>query len=97
MLREPATVESLEARPGSRFRMVVFAGAFHAEWTWTMEPRSGGTLVVHSGSGDVDDRWAGWLAGIGGDAVARTIEAHLRGLKAAAEGVGPETPESARR
>jgi hypothetical protein len=86
MLREPATVESLEARPGSRFRMIVFAGAFHAEWIWTLEPRSGGTLVVHRGSGDVDDRWAGWLAGIGGDAVTRTTEAHLRGLKAAAEG-----------
>jgi hypothetical protein len=83
MLREPAVVESLEARPAARFRMRVVAGPFAAEWSWLLEPRSGGTIVVHSATGALEDRWAGLLAG--GDPLARATEAHLRGLKSASE------------
>jgi ligand-binding SRPBCC domain-containing protein len=85
MLREPATVESLEARPASRFRYRVIAGALQAEWCWSFEARSGGTIVVHSVAGDVGDRWSGFLAGLGGDPLAKATEAHLRGLKTATE------------
>jgi hypothetical protein len=85
MLREDAIVESLEARPNSRFRYCVQAGPVHAEWGWTLERRSGGTIVVHSASGTVGDRLAGLLAGPAGDALARVTEAHLRGLKTAVE------------
>jgi hypothetical protein len=60
----------------------------YAEWTWSLEARSGGTLVIHSVIGEVGDRWSGFLAGFGGDPLARATEAHLRGLKSAAE-AGP--------
>jgi hypothetical protein len=89
MLREPALVESLEARPAARFRYRLSAGALEAEWTWSLEARSGGTIVVHAVSGEVADRWSGFLAGLGGDPLARATEAHLRGLKVAAE-AGPK-------
>jgi hypothetical protein len=85
MLREPAVVESLEARPAARFRYRVSAGAIQAEWSWSLEARSGGTIVVHAVSGDVGDRWSGFLAGFGGDPLARATEAHLRGLKTSTE------------
>lgn len=85
MLSEPVVVESLEARPTSRYRYRVDGDDFHAEWTWTLEPRSGGTVAVHAADGELTDRLSGFLAGLRGDPVARTVEAHLRRLKLAAE------------
>lgn len=87
MLREPVTVESLEARPASRFSYRVTGESIATEWVWLLEEHAGGTRVVHVATGGVDDRWAGLLAGLGGDPLARTVEAHLRGLKAAAESI----------
>ena len=77
MLREDALIESLEARPNSRFRYCVQAGPVHAEWTWSLERRSGGTIVVHSASGTVGDRLAGLLAGPAGDALATESDLRL--------------------
>lgn len=85
MLREPVTVESLEARPATSFAYRVIGESIATEWIWTLEDHAGGTRVIHVATGGVDDRWAGLLAGLGGDPLERTVEAHLRGLKTAAE------------
>ena len=86
MLSEPVVVESLEARPATRFRYRVTGPAIATEWTWTLEAHAGGTRVIHAASGVIGDRWAGLLAGLGGDPLARAVENHLRALKVAAEG-----------
>ncbi len=93
MLREPATVESLEARPSVRFRYRLVAADLASEWSWLLEPRAGGTRVVHAAtvhptSALAADRWTSWLAGLGRDAVAAAVESHLGGLKACAETTG---------
>lgn len=85
LLRERGSVESLEARPGRRFRYRVVAGPVVADWTWTLEPTAGGTRAIHAVSGHVDDRISGWLAGLGRDPLEGALEAHLRTLKAIAE------------
>jgi len=86
LLRERGVVESLEARPGRRFRYRVVAGPVVAEWTWTFEATAGGTRAIHGVRGRVDDRISGWLAGFGRDPLEGALEAHLRVLKASAEG-----------
>ncbi len=83
MLREDATVESLEARPNARFRYCLQAGAIHAEWTLDAGAALRRFRRDHEASGTVGDRLAGLLAGPGGDALARVTETHLRGLSAA--------------
>ncbi len=88
MLREPVVVESLEARPASRFRYRVTGPSVATEWTWTLEEHMGGTRVIHAACGGIGDRWAGLLAGMGGDPLARAVEAHLWALKAAVETTG---------
>jgi carbon monoxide dehydrogenase subunit G len=85
MLREPVTLEALEARPATRFRYRLAGESIATEWTWTFEAHAGGTRVIHAASGGVADRWAGLLAGLGGDPLARMVESHLRALKAAIE------------
>jgi len=85
MLREPVTVESLEARPAKRFRYRVTGASIVTDWDWRLEAHAGGTRVIHAAAGGVGDRWAGLLAGLAGDPLARAVEAHLRGLKTAAE------------
>src|SRR6476646_12248792 len=47
LLRDEAQVESLEARPDSRFRVRVTASGFDSEWSWRLEPVAGGTKVIH--------------------------------------------------
>ena len=90
LLREPASIESLEARPESRFRYRLVADDLSSEWSWSFEPLAGGTRVVHLVAVDADSallvsRWTRWLAGLGRESIGGTLEAHLRGLKHAAE------------
>ena len=85
LLRESARAESLEARPGSRFRLRLTGSDFDSEWSWVLEPVAGGTRVIHAATFDPFDRWTGILVRLGRASLASRVEAHLRGLKAHAE------------
>ena len=90
LLRTAVRVESLEARPQARFRIAVVARSFAIEWGWQMEPRAGGTRVIHDGTFETTDRWAGVLVRLGRDSIGGLAEAHLRALKEKAEGTSGE-------
>src|SRR4051812_8263910 len=85
LLREAATVESLEARPATSFRIRVTASGFRSEWSWRLEPTAGGTRVVHAATLDPLDRWAGLLMRVGYQSLGGRVETHLRILKERAE------------
>ena len=85
LLREDARVESLEARPDSRFRVRVTASGFDSEWSWRLEPVAGGTRVIHAATFEPFDRWTGILVRLGRAILASRVEAHLRVLKERAE------------
>jgi hypothetical protein len=90
LLRTAVRVESLEARPQSRFRVAVVARSFVIDWGWQMEPRAGGTRVIHNGTFQTTDRLAGVLVRLGRDSIGGLAEAHLRALKEKAEGISGE-------
>jgi carbon monoxide dehydrogenase subunit G len=85
LLRDDARVESLEARPDSRFRLRVTASGFDSEWSWRLEPVAGGTRVIHAATFEPFDRWTGILVRFGRASLASRVEAHLRILKERAE------------
>ena len=85
LLRDAAQVESLEARPNSRFRVRVTASGFDSEWSWRLEPVAGGTKVIHAATFEPFDRWTGILVRLGRASLASRVEAHLRVLKERAE------------
>jgi carbon monoxide dehydrogenase subunit G len=85
LLRDVAQVESLEARPDSRFRVRVTASGFDSEWSWRLEPVAGGTRVIHAATFEPFDRWTGILVRLGRASLASRVEAHLRVLKERAE------------
>jgi hypothetical protein len=85
LLRTAVRIESVEARPESRFRIVIVAPSFAIEWGWRMEPRAGGTRVVHDGEFETTDRLAGVLVRLGRESIGELAEAHLRSLKERAE------------
>jgi hypothetical protein len=78
LLRDTAHVESLEARPDSRFRVRVTASGFDSEWSWRLEPVAGGTKVIHAATFEPFDRWTGILVRLGRASLASRVEAHLR-------------------
>jgi hypothetical protein len=85
LLRTAVRIESLEARPATTFRLLVTGAEFSIEWGWRLEPTAGGTRVIHDGSFDTFDRWAGLLVRLGRESVAALAEEHLRALKDLAE------------
>jgi Polyketide cyclase / dehydrase and lipid transport len=85
LLRDDATVESLEARPLTSFRLRVTGRAFVSDWCWSLEARAGGTRVVHDAALEPGDWIAAWLIRLGRDSVAERVETHLRALKEVAE------------
>jgi carbon monoxide dehydrogenase subunit G len=85
LLRDTARVESLEARPESRFRLRVTASGFDSEWSWRLEPVAGGTRVIHAATFEPFDRWTGILVRLGRASLASRVETHLRVLKERAE------------
>ena len=94
LLRTAVRIESLEARPLTAFRIVVVAASFAIELAWRMEPLAGGTRVIHEGTFETTDRWAGVLVRLGRESIGAITEAHLRALKeraetAAGEAAGP--------
>jgi hypothetical protein len=90
LLRTAVRVESLEARPLTTFRIVVQAASFAIEWGWRMEPLAGGTRVIHEGTFETTDRWAGVLVRLGRESIGAIAEAHLRAIKQRAEGQAGE-------
>jgi hypothetical protein len=87
LLRDDAWVESLEARPESRFRVRVTGSGFDSEWSWRLEPVAGGTRVIHAATFEPFDRWTGILVRLGRASLASRVEAHLRELKVRSEAV----------
>jgi uncharacterized protein YndB with AHSA1/START domain len=85
LLRTAVRIESVEARPLTAFGIVVAASSFAIEWGWRMEPLAGGTRVIHHGSFETTDRWAGVLVRLGRESIGAIAEAHLRALKERAE------------
>jgi hypothetical protein len=90
LLRAAVRIESLEARPLTAFRIVVVATSFAIELAWRMEPRAGGTRVIHEGTFETTDRWAGVLVRLGRDSIGAITESHLRALKELAEATAGE-------
>ncbi|HEY8869072.1 MAG TPA: SRPBCC family protein [Candidatus Limnocylindrales bacterium] len=80
-----ARVESLEARPGSTFRVRVDARGVRSEWTWVLEPRAGGTRVVHVATIEPRGRFGGLLVRLAGASLPARVEGHLTTLKQLAE------------
>jgi polyketide cyclase/dehydrase/lipid transport protein len=96
LLRADVRLESLEIRPDTAFRLLVTAAAFSIEWGWRLEPNFGGTRVVHDGTFELHDRWAGILVKLGRESIGALAEAHLRALKQhAEEGWGEATGPAA--
>jgi hypothetical protein len=85
LLRTAVRVESLEARPQTTSRLVVDAASFSIEWGWRLEAVAGGTRVIHDGTFDTSDRWAGVLVRLGRESIGGLAESHLRALKERAE------------
>jgi hypothetical protein len=85
LLRVPVRVESLEARPYQAFRLAVVGDGFWFDWDWRLEPRAGGTRMVHTGTFAAPDRLAGFLARLGRSSFETFAEEHLRALKSHAE------------
>jgi len=95
LLRESAWVESLEARPESRFRLRVTGSGFDSEWSWVLEPVAGGTRVIHGATFEPFDRWTGILVRLGRASLASRVEAHLRALKERSERRSPTSHNAA--
>ena len=85
LLREMARVESLEARPESRFRLRITGSGFDSEWSWRLEPVAGGTRVIHAATFEPFDRWTGILVRLSRASLATRVETHLRVLKERSE------------
>jgi hypothetical protein len=97
LLRTAVRIESLEARPGSSFRLAVVAAGFVIEWGWRMESLAGGTRVIHDGIFETHDRWAGVLVRLGRESMGSLAEYHLRALKERAEAAWRAASEAASR
>ena len=95
LLRETAWVESLEARPESRFRLRVTGSGFDSEWSWVLEPVAGGTRVIHAATFEPFDRWTGILVRLGRASLGSRVEAHLQALKERAEDRSPTSNTAA--
>ena len=89
LLGASVRVESLEARPESRFRTVLVGDGIRLERAWVLEPGAGGgTKVMASADLTTTGRWLGGLIRLGGGSVATIVETNLRILKEMAEGGG---------
>ena len=90
-------LESLEARPLTTFRLSVAGRSFISEWRWRLEPRAGGTRIVHDAVLVPSDRITDWLIRLGRDSVSERVEAHLLALKEVAEAAARQDADAAGR
>ena len=67
---------------------------FESEWSWQLEPVSGGTRVIHAASFEPFDRWTGILVRLGrSSSLGSRVETHLRVLKERAEAAREPTSD----
>lgn len=94
LLRASVRIESLEARPASRFRTIAVGGGVRIEHCWTLEAGAGGGTRVGASMEIITT--AGWvrrLIWLGRGSTVNVIEAHLRNLKDLVEsGAGHGAP-----
>jgi hypothetical protein len=89
LLRASVRIESLEARPESRFRTILVGDGIRLERGWTIEPgAAGGTRVIADADLATSGRWVGSLVRLGRGSAATLVETNLRILKEMAEGGG---------
>lgn len=80
-----ATVESLEARPGRRFRVGIDGRAVRGERRWELSPAAGGTRVASAIHLEARGPVAGLLLRLERRGMAARLEAELASLKEHAE------------
>jgi carbon monoxide dehydrogenase subunit G len=85
LLRTTTVLESLEARPESRFRVRIAGDGFESVWIWRLEPLAGGTRVVHAGTFAVEGPLVALLVRFGRRSLGGRLEDHLAALKEHAE------------
>lgn len=86
LLRSSVRIESLEARPGSRFRTLLVGDGIRLERGWTLEPgAAGGTRLVAHADLVAGGRWVRSLVWVGRGSTATIVETNLRILKEMAE------------
>lgn len=87
LLRASVRIESLEARPESRFRTVLVGDGIRLERSWTLEPGAGGgTRLIADADLITGGRWVGSLIRLGRGSAGTLVETNLRILKEMAEG-----------
>ncbi len=86
LLAANVRLESLEARPATRFRMVLVGDGIRFERGWSLDEVAGGTRVAATAELATTGRWATRLVSLGRGSAASVIETHLRILKEMAEG-----------
>jgi hypothetical protein len=89
LLRVSVRIESLEARPESRFRTMLVGDGIRLERSWALEPGAGGgTRLLADADLVTGGRWVGALIRLGRGSTATLVETNLRILKEMAEGGG---------
>jgi hypothetical protein len=86
LLAANVRLESLEARPATRFRMILVGDGVRFERGWSLDEVAGGTRVAATAELATTGRWATRLVSLGRGSAASVIETHLRILKEMAEG-----------
>lgn len=89
LLAANVRLESLEARPASRFQMVLVGDGVRLSRGWYLEDSAGGTRVAATAELATTGRWTTHLISLGRGSAASLIETHLRILKEMAEGGRP--------
>ncbi len=87
LLRTSVRLESLEARPETRFRTILVGDGIRLERSWIIEPGAGGgTRVVARADLWTVGRSVAGLVRLGRGSAATIVETNLRILKEMAEG-----------
>ncbi len=89
LLRTSVRLESLDARPATRFRTILVGDGIRLERSWVIEPGAGGgTRVVARADLRTVGRSVAALVRFGRGSAATIVETNLRILKEMAEGGG---------
>ena len=82
-------LESLEARPSTRFQMILVGDGVRFVRGWFLDEAAGGTRVAATGGLTSTGRWPAAFIALGRGSAASIVETHLRILKEMAEGSRP--------
>lgn len=80
LLSESGRATSVEARPGTTFWLRVETPSLRTDWTWRMEPVSGGTRVIHVAAISARGRLTALLVRLGRRDLGAIVEAHLAAI-----------------